>query len=156
MALAQFHAEGRLLYVESARSRGDQHQVTYSHAALDQVDPGRARVDENPIPALADQQLDRLDSGIDLEQFRVLGLAATGPPAGEALLRIEIKKGHSPALLRGAHGKRTADRGLADAAFGVGKCDDAQSRRLLGSHVVPGTGWDRQRDALRTWARYQR
>src|SRR5262245_44127651 len=119
MALAQFHAEGRLLYVEGARSRGDQHQVTYSHAALDQVDPGRTRVDENPIPALADQQFDRFDCSIDLEQFRVLRLAATGPPAGKALLRIEIEEGHSPALARRAHGKRTADRGLADAAFGV-------------------------------------
>src|SRR5215471_20445683 len=142
MALAQFHAEGRLLYVEGARSRGDQHQVTYSHAALDQVDPGRTRVNENPIPALADQQLDCLDGGIDLEQFRVLRLATTGPPAGEALLRIEIEQGHSPTLLRGAHGKRTADRGLAHSAFGVGKRDDAQSRRLLGSHVVPDTGWE--------------
>src|SRR5262245_6532850 len=156
MALAQFHAEGRLLNVEGARSRGDQHQVTYSDAALDEVDPGRTRVDENPIPALADQQLDCLDGGIDLEQFRVLRLATACPPAGEALLRIEIEQGHPPALLGRAHGKRTADRGLAYATFGVGKCDDAQSRRLLGSHVVPGTGWDRQRDALRTWARYQR
>src|SRR5215831_6641919 len=121
MALAQFHAEGRLPYVEGARSRRDQHKVTYSHAALDQVDPGRPRVDENPIPALADQQLDCLDGGIDLEQFRVLRLATTGPPAGEALLRIEIEEGHSPALARRAYGKCTADRGLADATFGVSK-----------------------------------
>src|SRR5262245_14834074 len=87
MALAQFHAEGRLLNIEGARARGDQHQVTYSHAGLDQVDPGRTRVDENPIPALADQQLDCLDGGIDLEQFRVLRFATTGPPAASALAK---------------------------------------------------------------------
>src|SRR5215831_6320513 len=98
MALAQFHAEGRLLDIEGARSGGDQHKVTYSNPGLDQVDPGGAGVDENPIPTLADQQLDALDSSVNLEQFRVLRLAAAGPPAGEALLRIEIEEGHPPAL----------------------------------------------------------
>src|SRR5262249_44504759 len=85
---------------------------------------------------------DRFDSGVDLGQLRVLRLAASRPPAGEALLRIEAKQGYPTALLCCAHGKRTADRGLANSAFGVGKRDDAQSRRLLGSHVVPDTGWE--------------
>ena len=78
-----------------------------------------------------------LGGSVDLEQLGVLGPPAAGPPAGQAFLRVEIEQRHALALLGRAHGKRAANRRLAGPALGGGQRDDAQSRRLLGSHLVP-------------------
>ena len=105
MRLAQLDADRRLLDVEGGRPDRDQHEIGHGNTGFDQIDLGGAGVDEGPLPTLAEQQLDRLGRRVDFDQLGVLGLAAPRPPAGEALLRIEIQQGDALGFLSRTHGE---------------------------------------------------
>src|SRR5262249_31763112 len=81
-----------LLDVEGRWPRGDDDEVCSRDAWLDQLKLGRWRIDEDPLPALAHQQLDGLAGSVDFEQLRVFLFAASVPPRAQALLWIEIEK----------------------------------------------------------------
>ena len=48
--------------------------------------------------------IDSLNGSADFKQLRILGPPAPRPPAGEALLGVEVQQRHALALLGGAHG----------------------------------------------------
>ena len=137
VAFTQFHADCRLLDVEGGRPDGDEHEVGDGDPRLDQVNPSRCRVNEHPLPAFADEELDGFGRCIYFEQLGVLGAPAACPPAGQAFLRVEIEQSDALALFCGSYGKGTGKRGLAGSTFYGGQRNDAQSLRLLESHLVP-------------------